>query len=373
MILPEETATFLLDWQSAELAAVEHMKSLGFIDAQKTQSGADGGIDVESSLAAAQVKFYASPVGRPDIQRLRGAAHDYRISVFYSTGGYTKEAVQYADGAGVALFLMDPYGSAEPHSEFAEKLTKSEMIQERREQLEELKAVRYRFAAASFEQDLSLYAAFLRETSLIQPEAALYSHVFNELDLAVRTFVDAVGERQFEAADSLFEEINKRIGFLAWITGPELRDPYDDLNDAVSAGWDLESDPESEYLLQRIATGAFDLLKVSLKFLEEWDGTLPAEVSTNRLADDELRRAAGMLLSASFDESILSAELIARLKQAVREGVQRVHSEAHYMFMVLFDMHVQHDLERPRSLVDGKLLVDALVTRINRQLDASGA
>jgi hypothetical protein len=79
--------TFLPGWQAAEIAAVEHMRSLGFIDAQTTAPGADGGIDAQSSDAAAQVKFYANPVGRPDVQRLHGASYAYRLALFYSTGG----------------------------------------------------------------------------------------------------------------------------------------------------------------------------------------------------------------------------------------------------------------------------------------------
>jgi len=78
------TRTFLVDWHAAELAAVEHMRTLGFIDAQATAPGADGGIDAQSNEAAAQVKFYANPIGRPEIQRLRGAAHEYRLALFYS-------------------------------------------------------------------------------------------------------------------------------------------------------------------------------------------------------------------------------------------------------------------------------------------------
>jgi hypothetical protein len=64
--------TFLSDWQAAEIAAVDHMRVLGFIDARPIWAGADGGIDAQGSEAAAQVKFYANPVGRPEIQRLRG-------------------------------------------------------------------------------------------------------------------------------------------------------------------------------------------------------------------------------------------------------------------------------------------------------------
>jgi hypothetical protein len=79
---------FIADWQAAELAAAAHLRGVGFVDAVTTSAGADGGIDVQSAEAAAQVEFYATPVGPPDVQRLKGAAHDYRMAVFYSTGGY---------------------------------------------------------------------------------------------------------------------------------------------------------------------------------------------------------------------------------------------------------------------------------------------
>lgn len=371
MSVPEALSTFLLDWQSAELAAAAHMKSLGFIDAQKTQSGPDGGIDIVSSEAAAQVKFYANPVGRPDVQRLRGAAHEYRLSIFYSTGGYTKEALLYADQAGIALFRMDPYGNCEPVSQLAALLAKDELIHERRERLEELKAMRYRLAAATFEQDLRLYAQFVRHTQLSPEVAALYSHVASALEQSVSNFVAAVGYRNFEGADRAFEEINKRISFLAWITGEELRDSYENLEEAISDGWRLSSSPESGDLLTRIATGAFSLMDLTLKFLKDWEDFFPDGASTNKLADDDLRMAAGMLLNVSFDQSILSSELLHQLKEAVRAGVERVHRQADRIFKSLFDRHKRSGLARPRVLVAGQLRVNALAKTINRQLDAS--
>ncbi|MBO0979639.1 restriction endonuclease [Microbacterium sp. SD291] len=371
MSFVEPPSAFLLDWQSAELAAVEHMRTLGFVDAQKTQAGADGGIDVESAEAAAQVKFYANPVGRPDIQRLRGAAHDYRLAVFYSTGGYTGEAVAYADQARVALFQMDPYGQAKPTSQLATLLAEPEHIQERKERLEELKALRYQLASASFEQDLRLYAQFVRQTPLNPEESTVYSHVASALEQSVTRFKTAVGGRQFQDADDASEEINKRIEFLGWITGTELRASYENLEAAISHGWSLDSSPGSDYLLHLAATGAFNLRDLAVKFLKDWQEILPDGVSTIALEDEELRKAAGMLLSASFDQSILSAELLHQVKESVRSGVQRVHGTATSIFRILFDKHMQLDLARPRSLVAGLLRVNALTDRINRQLNAS--
>ncbi len=365
----DQPLDYLLDWQAAELAAVEHMKTLGFIDAQTTKSGADGGIDVESSEAAAQVKFYATPVGRPDIQRLRGAAHEYRLAVFYSTGGYSREAVQYADQAGIALYRMDPFGNAEAVSRVATVLLDSAQVEERRARLDEVKATRYRLALLSFERDLSLYAQFIRQAPLESNEAALYAHVASALDHAVREFATAVEARKFEVADEAFEEINKRIGFLAWITGSELRDSYADLEDATSEGWSLDTSGESDFLLQRIAFGAFKLRDLALEFLKDWDELLPPG-TTNDLADEELRRAAGMLATVSFNQSILSPELLHHLRETVRNGVQRLRTTATASFQILFDKHMQLDLARPRGLVDGKLRVDALAEGILRQLDS---
>jgi len=53
-------------WHKAERAAARHMKVLGFHDAALTPPGPDGGLDVISGVAAAQVEDYVTPVGRPD-------------------------------------------------------------------------------------------------------------------------------------------------------------------------------------------------------------------------------------------------------------------------------------------------------------------
>lgn len=92
-------------WQQAEEFAAWHMRSLGFDDARTTNAGRDGGIDVRSQDAVAQVKHYeTSAIGRPAVQQLRGAAHEIPWALFYAQSGYSDLAVAYADQSRVALF-----------------------------------------------------------------------------------------------------------------------------------------------------------------------------------------------------------------------------------------------------------------------------
>lgn len=69
-------AIVVADWHDAEELARWHMREvLGFADTELTPRGADGGIDVVSSHALAQVKHYTTPVGSPEVQQHAGAAH----------------------------------------------------------------------------------------------------------------------------------------------------------------------------------------------------------------------------------------------------------------------------------------------------------
>ncbi|MFD4832184.1 restriction endonuclease [Streptomyces uncialis] len=87
-------------WQDAELAAVDHMRSIGFAEAQVTGSGADGGIDVIAHDAIAQVKHYGQPIGVGPIRELRGVADAHHHLLFYASGGYTASALKFADERG---------------------------------------------------------------------------------------------------------------------------------------------------------------------------------------------------------------------------------------------------------------------------------
>lgn len=106
-------------WELAEALATAHMRALGFHDARTTTRGADKGIDVISARAAAQVKALKTPVGAPDVQKLKGSAHLLESQLFYSLSGYTEQAVVFAETAAVALFVFDERNNVEPANAFA--------------------------------------------------------------------------------------------------------------------------------------------------------------------------------------------------------------------------------------------------------------
>jgi hypothetical protein len=367
----ESPRSFLLDWQSAEVAAVNHMKTIGFIDAQVTAPGADGGIDAHSSEAAAQVKFYANPIGRPDVQRLRGAAHEYRLPLFYSTGGYTSEAVAYATQANVALFLMDPYGVCEPISPLATLLVLPEHVHDRRHQLEELQVIRYRHAAAALESDLTLYAQLARDAFIGAEESRLYSHVASALEIVVQHFRIAAETRDFVHADLIFGEILKRTAFLYWTAGSELTTTYTDLEEAIAEGWRRDATPGSDHLLQRVASGVVELKSFLNGALDSWSEEFPEGTNRTELIDVETLTFNGMLLTVSLDEALLSPPLLRQLKTSVRMGVERGHRAATKVFEHLLDLHDRLELDRPRELIAARLHTDALASRILSQLAAS--
>lgn len=89
-------------WEDAEHLAAVALRCMGF-DVAVTGPGADAGIDVAGHEVVAQVKHLDRKVGRPDVQRLVGAA-DGRMTAFFSLSGYSDAAVAYADERGVALF-----------------------------------------------------------------------------------------------------------------------------------------------------------------------------------------------------------------------------------------------------------------------------
>jgi hypothetical protein len=103
-------------WQDAEINAAAWMRHWGHSDAAVTVGGADGGVDVRSSRALAQVKYLAAAVGRPDLQRLSGAGagEPGKQLFFFSGSDYTATALEYADMTGMALFTYLLDGSMAP-------------------------------------------------------------------------------------------------------------------------------------------------------------------------------------------------------------------------------------------------------------------
>ena len=99
----------------AEQVAAEWMRHLGFGDARCTGAGTDGGVDVRSGEAVAQVKAQLTPVGRPELQALYGVARsEGRRPLFFSLMNYTAAALAWADEVGMALFRFDHAGMVEP-------------------------------------------------------------------------------------------------------------------------------------------------------------------------------------------------------------------------------------------------------------------
>lgn len=99
------------------------MRHLGFSDARCTPAGTDGGVDVRSSGAVAQVKAQLTPVGRPELQALYGVARsEGRRPLFFSLMSYTAAALTWADEVGMPLFRFDHAGMVEPVSVAAEEL-----------------------------------------------------------------------------------------------------------------------------------------------------------------------------------------------------------------------------------------------------------
>lgn len=96
----------------AEIYAAEYLRYLGFVDAIPTPAGSDGGIDVVSSHAIAQVKMEGVTTGRPVIQALLGVATiEGKVPVAFSLAGYTTQALEWADRARVACFEFAIDGS----------------------------------------------------------------------------------------------------------------------------------------------------------------------------------------------------------------------------------------------------------------------
>ena len=77
---------YIADANDAEHAAADFMRWLGFLDAQATPVGPDGGVDVWSSDAIGQVKDYGKPIGRPEVQQHLGVAigEGNKLPIFFA-------------------------------------------------------------------------------------------------------------------------------------------------------------------------------------------------------------------------------------------------------------------------------------------------
>jgi Restriction endonuclease len=101
--------------RDAEENAAAVLRWLGHTDARTTRVGTDGGIDVESASAVAQVKMEGIPTARPTIQALYGVATaEGKQGIFFALAGYTAQALEWADRVDLPLFTFDYQGQPEP-------------------------------------------------------------------------------------------------------------------------------------------------------------------------------------------------------------------------------------------------------------------
>ena len=99
-----------LTWRQAEFLAADWMRHLGASDVEVTPERRDGGVDVVSSDAFAQVKCLERDlIGVKVVRELVGVAAPLgRRAIFFSTTSFTADAQEFARETGTALFVMRP-------------------------------------------------------------------------------------------------------------------------------------------------------------------------------------------------------------------------------------------------------------------------
>jgi hypothetical protein len=112
---PKPKPVLIRTWRDAELAAAEWMKYWGYTNVAATAVGTDGGIDVVSNEAVAQVKAETSATGRPKVQQHHGVAvSEGKAAIFFALAGFTPAARTYAEQNGILLFSFDLQGEPKP-------------------------------------------------------------------------------------------------------------------------------------------------------------------------------------------------------------------------------------------------------------------
>jgi hypothetical protein len=112
-----------IDWREAERIARDYLRSIGIHDARLTPSGRDGGVDITSKTAIAQVKWHVAQVGSPDLQSLFGiATYEKKLAIFFAQR-YSPDALRWAKKTDMALFRFTASGKIQPVSPKAEQIS----------------------------------------------------------------------------------------------------------------------------------------------------------------------------------------------------------------------------------------------------------
>ncbi len=108
-------------FQQAESDCADWLRTHGEPSAQLTKAGADGGVDIVSNRFVCQVKNYKGSIGEPAIRDLYGVSvAEGKTPLFFTTGTYTKSAIEFADRTEIALIIFDArYKTVSPASKTA--------------------------------------------------------------------------------------------------------------------------------------------------------------------------------------------------------------------------------------------------------------
>ncbi|MFF1942477.1 restriction endonuclease [Rhodococcus qingshengii] len=107
--LPVTDGLHGMTWQAAEQLACKWMTKNGHWGAKLSPPGADGGIDVESLSAIAQVKHHKSPMGIGEMQRIYGIAQSKKKkALFFAATGYTAQALEWAKKHKIECYTYPP-------------------------------------------------------------------------------------------------------------------------------------------------------------------------------------------------------------------------------------------------------------------------
>jgi Protein of unknown function (DUF2510)/Restriction endonuclease len=126
-MLERQAASRRKNWYLMECAAMYWMRKNGFPEAKLGNdpeilkelglsrfASADGGIDIWTPTAVAQVKAQAVPVGLADVQRHFGiATATTRRGLFFSTSGYTAAAAKFAKDR-LTLYVIEVAVASSP-------------------------------------------------------------------------------------------------------------------------------------------------------------------------------------------------------------------------------------------------------------------
>ena len=97
-----------LTYKQAESDCANWLRLRGEPSARVTPDGADGGVDITSNRFVCQVKNYKGSVGVPAVRDLYGiSVAEGKKPLFFTTGKYTKAAIEFADRVGMPLIVFD--------------------------------------------------------------------------------------------------------------------------------------------------------------------------------------------------------------------------------------------------------------------------